>query len=279
MSDIPTIELNNGVKMPQLGLGVFLVPPEETERTVLAAFEAGYRLIDTATAYRNEAGVGAALKASGLKREEVFVTSKLWNADHGFEKALKGFDASLDRLGLDVLDLYLIHWPLPMKGLAGETWRALEQVYRSGRVRAIGVSNFNPEHLEPLLAAGGVVPAVNQVELHPAFNQPALRAYCERHGIRVESWYPLGGQKSKDSLLSRPLLQDLARKYGKTPAQVVLRWHTQLGLIVIPKSTHAERIRENRAIFDFKLDDADVSAITALDTGVRAGSDPATANF
>lgn len=215
MSDIPTVTLNNGVSMPQLGFGVFLMPPEQTAKYVSVALENGYRLIDTAAAYHNEEGVGEAIKNSGISRQEIFVTSKLWNSDHGYDKAIKGFETSLKKLGLDYLDLYLIHWPLPMKGLANETWRGLEQIYKTGRVKAIGVSNFNPDHIEGLLKETVIVPAVNQVELHPTFAQSELRQYAKAHSIQLEAWYPLGGQRSKDQLLSLPLLTELAKNTGK----------------------------------------------------------------
>ncbi|HLJ66518.1 MAG TPA: aldo/keto reductase [Chloroflexota bacterium] len=278
-STVPFVTLNNGVRMPQLGLGVFLVRNDEAIRSVSTALEAGYRLIDTAAAYGNEAGVGEAIRRSGIPRDEIFLTSKLWNADHGYEKAVKGFETSLDKLGLEYLDLYLIHWPLPMRGLAAETWKGLEQVYSSGRVKAIGVSNFTPEHLEQLLQESDIVPAVDQVELHPTFTQQDLRRYAGEHGIQVESWYPLGGQRNKDALLSLPLLAGLAERHGKTPAQIILRWHIQLGLVVIPKSTNPGRIRENFAIFDFELSGEEMDAISALDRGVRLGADPNTADF
>lgn len=278
-STVPSVTLNNGVRMPQLGLGVFLVPNNEAVKSVSTALEAGYRLIDTAAAYGNEEGVGEAIRRSGIPREEIFVTSKLWNSDHGYDSAIKGFQTSLDKLRMDYLDLYLIHWPVPMRGLATDTWKGLEQVYRSGRVKAIGVSNFTIEHLEQLSQETETVPAVDQVELHPTFTQKDLRQYARDHGIQVESWYPLGGQGSKDALLSLPLLVDLAKKHGKTPAQIVLRWHIQLRLVVIPKSTNPGRIRENADIFDFELSREEMAAISALDTGVRLGADPNTANF
>lgn len=279
MPAIPSVKLNNGVTMPQFGFGVFLMPPDQTEKYVSVALESGYRLIDTAAAYRNEEGVGEAIRKSGLAREEIFVTSKLWNSDHGYDKALKGFETSFKKLGIDYLDLYLIHWPLPKKDLYSETWKALEEVYKSGRVKAIGLSNFNPDHIDKLLQQAETVPAVLQVELHPTFNQPKLRQYAKDHGIQVEAWYPLGGQRSKEKLLSLPLLTDLAKKYGKTPAQIVLRWHIQLGIVAIPKSANPNRIKENINIFDFELSQDEVAAITALDNGVRVGSDPQTANF
>ncbi|KAB8140064.1 aldo/keto reductase [Chloroflexia bacterium SDU3-3] len=279
MANIPSVQLNNGVTMPQLGLGVYLVPDNETAATVAAALELGYRLIDTAAAYQNEEGVGQAVRASGIPRDEIFVTTKLWNAHHGYDKTLRAFDESLRKLGLDYVDLYLIHWPLPMKGLAGETWRALERIAKEGRARAIGLSNFTPAQIDQLLAQAEITPAALQIELHPTFNQPDVRKYASQHGITIESWYPLGGQRNKDSLLALPLLADLGKKYGKSPAQIVLRWHTQLGLVVIPKSSNPGRIKENSEIFDFTLAPDEVAAISALDTGVRLGPNPDTASF
>ena len=279
MPATPSVTLNNGVSMPQLGLGVFLMPHKQTAQNVSVAFENGYRLIDTAAAYQNEEGVGEAVRKSGIPRDELFITSKLWNADHGYDNAIRGFEASLQKLGLDYLDLYLVHWPVPMRGRATETWKGLEQVYKDGRVRAIGVSNFKPVHIERLLQETEIVPAVLQVELHPTFSQGEVRQYAQDHGIQVESWYPLGGQGNSEGLLHLPLLTSLAKKHGKTAAQIILRWHTQLGLVVIPKSSHPDRIKENRNIFDFELDQEDIAAISALDTGVRLGPDPDTANF
>lgn len=272
MSDIPTVKLNNGLEMPQFGLGVWRIPPEEAADNVQAAIECGYRLIDTAAIYRNEFGVGEGVRRSGVPREELFVTSKLWNSDQGFDSTIKAFEASLDRLGMDYLDLYLIHWPQPMYDTYVESWKAMERLYKEGRVRAIGVSNFQPAHLERLAAECEVVPAVNQVELHPRLVQAEVRAYDEAHGIQTESWSPLRGviEDVPD------VLRDLAGKYGKTPAQVVLRWHIQLGLVVIPRSSKAERIAENRDIFDFELEAADVAAISGLHTGERLGNHPDT---
>ncbi|MDB5178102.1 MAG: oxidoreductase [Patescibacteria group bacterium] len=272
MSDIPSITLNNGLKMPQLGQGVWRIPPEEAADNVRAAIDSGYRLIDTAAIYRNEAGVGEGVRRSGLPREELFITSKLWNSDQGYDATIKAFEMSLDRLGLDYLDLYLIHWPQPMFDTYVESWKAMERLYKEGRVRAIGVSNFEPAHLERLAADCEVVPAVNQVELHPRLTQAEVRAYDHEHGIQTESWSPLRGVIEDVP----PVIQELAVKYHKTPAQVVLRWHIQLGLVVIPRSSRRERIRENRDIFDFELDAADVRAISALDNGGRLGAHPDT---
>ncbi|WP_405062574.1 aldo/keto reductase [Kribbella sp. NBC_01505] len=272
---IPTVKLNNGVEMPQLGYGVFQVPDDETTAAVTAALEAGYRSIDTATAYQNEAGVGKALVASGIDRDELFVTTKLWNADQGFDNTLKAFDRSLDLLGLDYLDLYLIHWPAPELDLYVDTWRALEKILADGKVRAIGVSNFQPQHLDRLAEVAGITPAVNQVELHPFLQQDEVRAYGADFGIRTEAWSPLakGG-----SLLTDPVIEALAAKHGRTPAQVVLRWHLQLGNIIIPKSVTPARIKENLDVFDFDLTDEDLAAITPLDRDERTGPHPDTFN-
>lgn len=273
----PLVTLNNGVRIPQVGLGVFQTKEgAEVERAVSAALAAGYRMIDTAAIYRNEAGVGKAVKASGLPREEIFITTKLWNANHAYDDALRAFDASLSKLDCEYVDLYLIHWPLPMERKFTEAWRALETLYEQKRVRTIGVSNFKPAHLDVLLAGAAVVPAVNQIELHPMLQQRETRAYCAERGIAVESYSPLmqGGEA-----LGHPLVANLARKYGKTAAQVILRWHVQSGLIVIPKSTHAERIRENFDLFDFALADDEMAAIAGMDSGKRIGADPDTAAF
>ncbi|TDD45610.1 aldo/keto reductase [Kribbella antibiotica] len=268
---IPTIKLNNGIEMPQLGYGVFQVPDEETTAAVTAALEAGYRSIDTAAIYGNEAGVGKALGASGIDRSELFITTKLWNADQGYDSTLKAYDQSLDLLGLEYLDLYLIHWPTPERDLYVDSWRALEKILADGRVRAIGVSNFQPSHLDRLAEVAGITPAVNQVELHPFLQQEKVRAYGSDFGIRTEAWSPLakGG-----SLLTDPVITALASKYDRTPAQVVLRWHLQLGNIVIPKSVTPARIKENLNVFDFELTAEDLATITPLDRGERTGPDP-----
>jgi 2,5-diketo-D-gluconate reductase A len=268
--------LNNGVRIPQLGFGVFQVPVEQTEAVVSTALEIGYRSIDTAVAYQNEEGVGRAIASSGLARDEVFVTTKLWNADHGYDQALRAFDASLNRLGFDSVDLYLIHWPVPATDRYVETWKALEKLASDGRARAIGVSNFGVEHLRRLVAETGTVPAVNQVELHPYFQQTDLRAEHAEHGIATEAWSPLG---QGGALLSDATITRLADRHGMTPAQVVLRWHLQLGNIVIPKSANPARMRQNLDVFGFELSAEDLSAIADLETGKRIGPDPATANF
>jgi diketogulonate reductase-like aldo/keto reductase len=259
------------VEIPQLGFGVFKVPDDQTEQVVLAAFDAGYRHVDTAKLYGNEAGVGAAVRASGLDRDQIFVTTKLWNSDHGYDATLRAFDASMERLALDVVDLYLIHWPMPEADLYVETWQAMEQLYRDGRIRAIGVSNFQTHHLKRLLDKSEVVPVLNQVELHPYLQQSELRRAHEELGILTEAWAPLarGGELLKD-----PVIAGLADKHARTPAQVVLRWHVELGNVVIPKSVTPARISENANIFDFSLDEDDLAAIAGLDRGGRTGADP-----
>ena len=276
MPQIPDITLNNGVTIPQLGFGVFQVAPEEAVPPVLSAISAGYRLVDTAAAYRNEEGVGKALAQSGVPREELFVTTKLWNADQGYDPALRAFDVSMDKLGLDVLDLYLIHWPRPKRDQYVDSWRALERLYADGRVRAIGVSNFTVAHLERLANETDIVPAVNQVELHPGLPQVELRAYHDAHGIATESWSPIGQGKA---LLEDPRIVVIAESYGKTPAQLVLRWHVEIGAIVIPKSITPSRIAENLDLFDFELADDDRDALSTYDGIGRLGPDPETADF
>lgn len=272
MSNVPTTPLNNGVRIPQLGFGVFQVPPQDVERAVTTALEAGYRSIDTAAAYRNEEGVGRAIAASGLPRDEVFVTTKLWNSDHGYDEALRAFDASVGRLGLDTVDLYLIHWPVPSRDRYVETWKALEKLAADGRVRAVGVSNFTIETLQRIFAETGTVPAVNQIELHPHFQQRDLRAVHAEHGIATEAWSPL----AQGGVLSEPTVTRIAEAHGVTPAQAVLRWHLQLGNIVIPKSVTPERIRENFDVFGFELSADEMAAIGELDSPTgRIGPDPA----
>jgi diketogulonate reductase-like aldo/keto reductase len=268
---VPNITLNNGVEMPQLGFGVFQVPDAETQAAVTAALDAGYRSIDTAKIYGNEAGVGAAVAKSGLPREELFITTKVWNDDQGYDSTLRAFDASIERLGLDYLDLYLIHWPTPKRDRYVDTWRAFEKLLADGRVRAIGVSNFQPDHLRRLVEETGTVPAVNQVELHPYLVQDEVRRADAEHGIATEAWSPLA--KGGD-LLAESVVAGLADKHGRTPAQVLLRWHVQLGNVVIPKSVTPSRIRENIAVFDFELSDDDVTALSSLDRNLRTGPDP-----
>jgi diketogulonate reductase-like aldo/keto reductase len=272
MPFVPTIKLNNGVEIPQLGFGVFQVPEDETAEAVTRALAAGYRSIDTAAAYGNEAGVGQAIKASGIPRDELFVTTKLWNSEQGYDSALKAFDASMAELGLERLDLYLIHWPVPAAGKFVETWKAFEKLLADGRVRAIGVSNFQPAHLRRLLDEGLTVPAVNQIELHPQLQQATLRAFHTEHGIATEAWSPL----AQGGVLDAPEITKIAAKHGKTPAQVVLRWHLQLANVVIPKSVTPQRIKENIEVFDFELDGDDLAAIGGLERGHRTGPDPDT---
>lgn len=267
---VPNVELNNGISMPQIGFGVFRIPDDDTERTVLDAIECGYRSIDTAALYGNERGVGRAIASCGLPREDLFVTTKLWNDDQGRDRARPAFEESLDRLGLDHVDLYLIHWPKPSKDLYVQTWEELEALYAQGRVRAIGVSNFQPDHLDRLLARNRVVPAVNQIELHPYLQQERLRRYDADHGLATVAWSPLGQATS----IADPVIGAIARRHGRTPAQVILRWHLQLGTVVIPKTTNPARMRENLQIFDFALEEEDLAAIGALDAGRRLGPDP-----
>ncbi|MCI3918677.1 aldo/keto reductase [Paenibacillus sp. TRM 82003] len=259
--------------MPRLGLGVFKVSEgDEVERAVETALEVGYRSIDTAKAYRNEEGVGRAIRASGVPREELFVTTKVWNADQGYEETLAAFEASRERLGLDVIDLYLVHWPVKGKYLA--TYRALEKLYQDGAVRAIGVSNFQIHHLKDVFANSDVKPMVNQVEYHPLLSQVPLREFCEAEGIQLEAWSPL-----MQGNLDVPELQRIAARHGKSPAQVVLRWDLQHGVVTIPKSTNAGRIRENADVFDFELTREDMAALDGLNRDRRFGSDPDNFNF
>ncbi|MEU1942659.1 MULTISPECIES: aldo/keto reductase [unclassified Streptomyces] len=274
MTSVPHLTLHTGLEIPQLGFGVFQVADEQTTGAVRSAIEAGYRSIDTAAIYGNEAGVGRALATSGVPREELFLTTKLWNADQGYDSTLAAFDASAAKLGTDYVDLYLIHWPTPARDLYLDTWRALEKLLADGRTRAIGVSNFQPAHLRRLLDHSGVVPVVNQVELHPYLQQGELRDFHAQHKIATEAWSPL----AQGALLQDPALAAIARRHGRTPAQVVLRWHLQLGNVVIPKSVTPARIRENIDVFDFTLTPEDIEAINALDRGERTGPDPDTLN-
>jgi 2,5-diketo-D-gluconate reductase A len=275
MSVVPEIDLNNGVQIPQLGFGVFQIPPAETAAAVRSALEVGYRHMDTAEMYRNEKQVGQAIRESGIDRAEIFVTSKLNNGFHARDAALRAFDQTLTDLGLERLDLFLIHWPLAMLSDFVETWRALEEVYREGRVRAIGVSNFQIAHLRKLHAEAEVPPAVNQIELHPYLTQEPLRAFDAEHGIATEAWSPI----AQGGVLEDPTITQIAGQYGKTAAQVVLRWHLQLGNIIFPKSVTAERVRENFDIFDFELSDTDISLISALNKDERTGPDPDTFDY
>jgi len=263
-----TVELLNGIRMPRLGLGVWKSKEgPETENAISAALQAGYRLIDTAALYENEASVGRAVRESDVPREHIFVTTKVWNSEQGYDSTLKAFGASMDKLGLDYVDLYLVHWPVP--GKYKETYRALETLYEEGKVKAIGVSNFLIHHLEDLMGSCRIKPMVNQVEMHPLLTRKPLLEFCKREGIQVESWRPLmkGG-------FDIPLLQELAAKYGKTPAQILIRWHLQLDIVTIPKSARAERIRENADVFDFRLSREDMARIDGLNEDRRFGADP-----
>ncbi|MCE5289542.1 MAG: aldo/keto reductase [Nocardiaceae bacterium] len=269
-SVVPTLTLNNGIEIPQLGFGVFQVPNDETAAAVGHAFKAGYRSIDTAAIYGNEEGVGRAIAESGIARGDLFVTSKVWNSDQGYDSALRAFDRTLGRLGLEQLDLYLIHWPTPARDLYVDTWRALEKLYADGRVRAIGVSNFEPAHLERLISEGSVVPAVNQVELHPALQNRTVAAADTAAGIVTEAWSPL----AQGAVLRDPAIGAIAEQHGKSPAQIILRWHVEQGRVVIPKSVTPARIEENIDIFDFQLTAEDIAAIDGLDRNGRVGPHP-----
>jgi 2,5-diketo-D-gluconate reductase A len=276
VASVPTLTLNNGVQIPQLGFGVFQIPPEETAEATLAALEVGYRHIDTAEMYRNEREVGAAVARSGLPRDQLFVTSKLNNGFHAHDAALKAFDGTLEALGLDYLDLFLVHWPLPGIDVDYvETWRAMEEIYGSGRTRAIGVSNFKEHHLRRLFGASEVRPAVNQIEIHPYLAQDDLRAFDADHEIVTEAWSPIAQGK----VLDDPAILGVAERVGRTPAQVVLRWHIQRGDVVFPKTVSRERMAENYALFDFELAEDDMEVITGLDRGERTGPDPDTFNY
>jgi 2,5-diketo-D-gluconate reductase A len=271
MSDVPGIELNNGTTIPQLGFGVFQIDPSDTAEAVTTALEAGYRHIDTAQMYGNEAEVGEAIAKSDIPRDQLWITTKCNNSNHGYDDAQTALDESLQKMGLDHVDLYLIHWPLPGKDLYVETWKGFEKAQSDGKARTIGVSNFQPHHLDRLLEETDTVPAVNQIELHPHMQQAGLRSYHERHGIRTEAWSPIGQGRG---LLDAPELSEIAQAHGKSPAQVVLRWHLQIGNIVFPKSSTAERIRENYAIFDFELTDDQVETINGMERAERLGPDP-----
>jgi 2,5-diketo-D-gluconate reductase A len=270
--EIPTLTLAGDVEIPQFGLGVFQVPPEETAENVTRAIDAGYRHFDTAAAYRNEAEVGEALRASGVDRSEFFVTTKCWNEDHGYDEATRALRASLDRLQLEYVDLYLIHWPVPSQDRYVDTWRAFVDAQSAGLARAIGVSNFQVDHLRRIVDETGVTPAVNQIELHPYLVQAELRREHAERGIVTEAWSPL----AQGAVLDEPAITHIAEEHGKTPGQVVLRWHVQLGNVVFPKSVNPERIRQNIDIFDFELSQDEMSRIEALDRGERTGPDPDT---
>jgi 2,5-diketo-D-gluconate reductase A len=271
-SQVPNITLRGGVEIPQLGFGVFQVPPDETEATTKRAFDTGYRHIDTAAAYQNEAEVGRAFRASGLDRDEVFVTTKCFNDDHGYDEAQRAFQKSLDRLELDFVDLYLIHWPVPSHDKYVDTWKAFVDLQSKGLIRSIGVSNFQPDHLDRIIEETGVTPSVNQIELHPRLQQAELQKKHDELGIVTEAWSPL----AQGAVLDEPVIKEIAEAHGKTAGQVVLRWHIQLGNVVFPKSVTPERIEENFEIFDFELTDDQMSQFDQLDKGERIGPDPDT---
>jgi 2,5-diketo-D-gluconate reductase A len=271
MPTAPALTMNDGLSIPQLGFGVFQIPQDETETAVRTALDVGYRLIDTAQGYQNEEGVGAAIEVAGIPRGELFITTKLTNSEQGHDQTLAAFDESMRKLGMDVLDLFLIHWPIPMFDLYAETWRAFVRLQQEGRVRSIGVSNFEVEHIERIMSETGVVPAVNQIELHPELPQEELRAFHAEHKILTQSWGPLGQGKG---LLENRHVVEVAERKSRTPAQVVLRWHLQLGNLVIPKSVTPSRIKENFDVFDFELEDADMTSMAQVNTGNRLGPDP-----
>ncbi len=270
MASPPDITLNNGVTIPQLGFGVFQIPPDQTKDATALALEVGYRHIDTAEMYGNEAGVGEAVRASGIDRAEIFVTSKLNNGAHGHDDALAAFAETLSTLDIGYVDLFLVHWPLPTVSDYVETWKAMEEIYASGKARAVGVSNFQTTHLNRLAAECTVVPAVNQIEVHPYLTNETVRAYGAEHGIATEAWSPI----AQGGVLDDPAIVTIAERVGRTPAQVTLRWHVQRGDIIFPKSVTESRVRENFALFDFELTDADIASISALNKDERTGPDP-----
>lgn len=272
-----SLTLNTGDSIPQLGLGVFKVDDDICEQIVLDALEVGYRHIDTAMIYRNEAAVGRAIAKSGIPRDELFVTTKLWNSDQGADTTAGALATSLELLGLDYVDLYLIHWPAPLRDEYVASWLVLEELHREGLAKAIGVSNFEPEHLERVLEEGSIVPAINQVELHPAFQQRKLRAFQEPRGIITEAWGPLG--QGKYDLAELPGLQDIAESKGKSIQQIVLRWHLQEGVVVFPKTVRKERMIENLSVFDFELSEAEMEAMAAMDADRRVGTHPMDGNW
>ncbi|MDR6415891.1 aldo/keto reductase [Pseudarthrobacter sulfonivorans] len=289
MKSSPRLSLNNGVLIDQLGFGLYKVPPSEASSLVAMALGSGYRHLDTAAMYGNEAGVARGLGAAvdsdggsggsgesspGLRREDVFITTKVWNDDHGYDATLRAFDTSMINLGLDYVDMYLIHWPCARRGLFAETYKAMETLYREGKVRAIGVCNFQPAHLDRLLETAEVVPAVNQIELHPWLQQAELREKHHRLGILTEAWSPLG----RGHVLADPVVLALAAEHGRTPAQIILRWHIQLGNVAIPKASSEARIRENLDVFGFNLSDRDLTALAELERGQRTGSHPDNVN-
>lgn len=270
------LKLNDGATIPQIGLGVWQVDPDITAKVVRWGIEAGYRLIDTAEGYQNEEGVGEAIRAAGVPRGELFITSKLRNGAHQRDAALRAFDDTMQKLGIDQIDLFLIHWPVPAQNKYVEAWKTLVELKQAGRIKSVGVSNFNQDHLERIIGETGVTPVVNQIELHPRFQQRDKREFHKKHNIQIESWSPLGSGR----LLSDPTLEKLAKKHGKSVAQVIIRWHLQEGLVVIPKSIHQERIAGNFDVFDFELDADDMQTIRGLDSADgRTGPDPATAAF
>jgi 2,5-diketo-D-gluconate reductase A len=269
----PNIILNDGIAMPSLGFGTWPLNDSEAADAVTLAIASGYRMIDTASIYGNETGVGEGLRRAGLPRDELFVTTKVRGADQGYDATLRALEQSLQRLGLDHVDLYLIHWPLPAKDLYVDTWRALETLRAAGKTRSIGVSNFTPAYIDRLLAETGATPSVNQIEMHLEFAQAEQRRYNQRHGIATQSWSPLG--RGSD-VLTHPVLQQLAAKHDKSPAQIALRWHVQSGAVPIPKSQHAQRMKANLDVFDFVLDASDMAALAQLDAGARLGGDPDT---
>jgi 2,5-diketo-D-gluconate reductase A len=270
MTSVPTITLNDGVEIPQLGFGVFQVPPEDTKKATLEALEVGYRHIDTAEMYGNEKGVGEAIVESGIPRDEIFVTSKLNNSFHAREDALPAFDATMEALGFETLDLFLIHWPMPAVGDFVDTWRAMEEMKATGRVRSIGVSNFQPAHLQRLFDETSTIPSVNQIEVHPYLTNDDVRAFNREHGIATEAWSPI----AQGDVLTDPVITEIAARLDRSSAQVTLRWHIQRGDIVFPKSVTRSRIEENLALFDFELSEADIESITALNRNARRGPDP-----
>lgn len=270
VSHNPKIKLNDGQLIPQIGLGVYKISGESAEPLILNAFEAGYRRIDTAAFYGNESEVGAAVRNSGLQREEIFVTTKIWKEDHGYDRALEAIDESLNRLNIDYIDMLLVHWPSPALNKFVDTWAAFQKAKETGKIRGIGVSNFQPAHLDQLQAAGGTIPAINQIELHPGLQQSDVRAYNADHGILTEAWSPLARGRFNES----PIIEHVTAKHQRSATQVIVRWHLQLGNLVIPKTATASRLAGNISVFDFELDNEDMSAIASLDSGLRTGPNP-----
>lgn len=276
MADQPRIPLADGTSIPQVGLGVYQTENDKAPAVIRAALEAGYRHIDTAAIYGNEQGVGEGIQSSGVPRDQIYLTTKLWNSEQGYDSTLKAFDASLKKLGTDHVDLYLIHWPAPKKDLFVDTWKAFIRLQKEGRITSIGVSNFMPEHIDRLVAETGVKPVINQIELHPTFQQAALRAYHQANGIVTQSWSPLG----QGTLMDNPVVTSIASKHGKTPAQILIRWHVDMELVTIPKSANPDRLKANFDVFDFSLDADDMATLAKLDgADNRLGPDPLTADF